>query len=520
MEPILTMGDYAAGIRRRLPARSAAVFGVAFAALAAGTSRDAFASTGCTAINSGNWLISVSETNQNNATKSVSIQDNFTSGDQISFVIEYSLSATSNNTFTSSFTGALANGGTASISQNHPTGTFTLSSGSFSATTGTGTLTLTVKEQGNDTSSVFVQSISCTAAASSSTPTDSQNLHSLQIAATQSVAAISGQAITGAVEGGIDDAFNAGTSPFTLGSNGLFLNFAAEPQPDPATQEALDALAYAGNGGKSNMVYKTPPPAPSIESAWSAWADLRGTGFDQSSAGSHEEQINVTGGIGKKLSPDLLVGLFTGYENFSFTMASIAGKMTGDGGTVGTYAAWHYADHWRADAMLGWTDMAYNGTAGTASGEFHGSRWLGAGGFTGTYRYAGFVNEPSARIYTLWERDNAYTDSLGTAQPANNFSASRVSAGDKVSYPWQATANLSVVPYLGLYTDFHFSTSSALPVGVPFVGIKDGWSERVTSGVTLSNGRAGPSLSLGGELGGLGAGYDIWSANARANWPF
>ncbi len=55
---------------------------------------------------------------------------------------------------------------------------------------------------------------------------------------------------------------------------------------------------------------------------------------------------------------------------------------------------------------------------------------------------------------------------------------------------------------------------------MPFVGIKDGWSGRVTSGVTLKSGRAGPTLSLGGELGGLGAGYDIWSANARADWPF
>jgi hypothetical protein len=26
--------------------------------------------------------------------------------------------------------------------------------------------------------------------------------------------------------------------------------------------------------------------------------------------------------------------------------------------------------------------------------------------------------------------------------------------------------------------------------------------------------------ALGGELGGLGAGYDIWSVNGQANWPF
>jgi hypothetical protein len=361
----------------------------------------------------------------------------------------------------------------------------------------------------------------CTPASSSSSntgiPTDSLNLRSLQIAATQSVATISGQVITGAVTDAIDDAFSNGTTPITAGPNGLFLSFAGVPQHDPATQAALDALAYAGNGG---MTYKAPRAAPSFDPGWTAWADLRGTGFDQSSASTREEQINVTAGIGKKLSPNFLVGVFTGYEDFSFTMSSIAGKLTGDGGTIGAYAAARVSQHWRADAMVGWTDMFYNGTAGTASGSFTGSRWLGSGGFTGTYGWGAFVNEPSARIYTLWERDSAFTDTLGTAQPANNFSASRVSIGDKIIYPWLASPTLSVAPYAGLYTDYRFSTTNTLPVAIPFVGIKNGWSERITAGATFTNGRAGPSFSLGGELGGLGAGYDIWSVNARANWPF
>jgi hypothetical protein len=52
------------------------------------------------------------------------------------------------------------------------------------------------------------------------------------------------------------------------------------------------------------------------------------------------------------------------------------------------------------------------------------------------------------------------------------------------------------------------------------LGIKDGWSERVTTGLTTKSGLAGPGLSLDAELGGLGAGYDLWPANARVNWPF
>ena len=56
-------------------------------------------------------------------------------------------------------------------------------------------------------------------------------------------------------------------------------------------------------------------------------------------------------------------------------------------------------------------------------------------------------------------------------------------------------------------------------MGVPFVGLKDGWSARVTSGLAFTF-RNSATVSLGAELGGLGAGYDIWSAKARVNWPF
>jgi hypothetical protein len=76
--------------------------------------------------------------------------------------------------------------------------------------------------------------------------TDSQNLRALQVAVTKMEAAASGDAIAGAVENAIDDAFLAtGGVPIFVGPNGVHFNFTAEPQRDAATQEALDALAYA-----------------------------------------------------------------------------------------------------------------------------------------------------------------------------------------------------------------------------------------------------------------------------------
>ena len=44
------------------------------------------------------------------------------------------------------------------------------------------------------------------------------------------------------------------------------------------------------------------------------------------------------------------------------------------------------------------------------------------------------IIEPPARVYALWENENAYTDSLGTLQTARTFKTGRGSGGMKMSY--------------------------------------------------------------------------------------
>jgi hypothetical protein len=294
------------------------------------------------------------------------------------------------------------------------------------------------------------------------------------------------------------------------------MNFAGDV-PSAVAQRSNDV--FSAPGAASGGYTKAPPRVYALD--WNAWAEVRDTGFDQNDARSdtHGTQLDVTGGVGRKISPDLLVGVLTGYERVNFSTQSLAGKTLGDGGALGAYAAYRFVPNWSADGVISMSNIWYTTATGTASGSFTGSRWLGSGGLTGDYRFAAFVLEPSTRIYVLQEAENTWTDSLGTMQAARNFSESLVSSGGKVSYPWQA-AGMQISPYLGSYSDYRFSSNNALPVDVPFVGLKDGWSARATTGVTFAASRGGPSLTLGGELGGLGAGYDIWSANARVNWPF
>jgi integrase len=60
---------------------------------------------------------------------------------------------------------------------------------------------------------------------------------------------------------------------------------------------------------------------------------------------------------------------------------------------------------------------------------FSGHRLFASRGLTGTFETYGMLVEPSARLYALRERENAYTDSLGLLRAARNFDRPRQRRG-------------------------------------------------------------------------------------------
>ena len=154
---------------------------------------------------------------------------------------------------------------------------------------------------------------------------------------------------------------------------------------------------------------------------------------------------------------------------------------------------------------------------------FCGHRWLVSSGLTGTYQAYGLQIEPSARVYALWEHENAYTDSLGTLQAQRDFSTGRASGGVKVAYPIAWTSTIALAPYAGLYGDYYFNTDSAGTAAVvgtlPAAVVLDGWSARATGGVAAKfNG--GGQLAVGFERSGIGGNFGFWTYRARASVPF
>jgi hypothetical protein len=402
--------------------------------------------------------------------------------------------------------------------------TSTIVAGTFQSSL---TFSYTVPATTTDTLGIQVGSLnggltaswSCTPGTANAS-SDSEKLRALQIAASKLVSQNSGAAISGAVDGAIEDAFGVGGNLVTVGPNGTHINFAAEPVASDVARRANESFAAALPYAGDPMATKA-PPGRVVERTWSAWADVRGTGFDRntSNADLNGTQVNVTAGFARKFTPDLLIGVLTGYENFRYTSTALTGTFKGDGATIGGYTAWRITPTLRWDAALAWSRLWYDAAAGTANGNFTGSRIFGSTGLTGRYRIFDLVAEPSLKVFALGEHQDAWTDSLGTLQASRDFWAGRVSAGGKLLRPWQVTADTTMSPYVGAYADWYFSSDNALPAGLPVVGLADGWSGRVTGGVTVAK-RGGGTLSLGGEYGGLGADYKIWTANARALWAF
>lgn len=415
-------------------------------------------------------------------------------------------------------------------------------------------------------STAFAPSTSPSLAQTVNVPVDSVRLRALQLNVTKVAAQTSGQAISGAIDDAITDSFNDGGSFVTPGNGRIRFNFSADPRDDPqarptATTPGIASSAFGADGRRdafggarrsgsrvddafaaiNPQMPKKAPPKWQEERQWLLWADVRTSGIDRwgttnangvpqasqaSQASLYGQQVNALMGLTYKVMPNLAIGVVGGWETFNYTEQDINGKLKGDGWTAGTYLGWKILPALRYDAAVTYSGIGYNGIAGAAQGNFTGGRWMFATGLTGTYKTAGFVIEPSAKVYALWEHENAYVDSLGTQQGSHDFMSGRASGGVKAAYPvpW-LDSGIVLTPFAGLYGDYYFNKEDSGAIlaagGLPLAStpLLQGWSARATGGLAARF-PGGAGVAIGGEFGGLGSNTQIWTLSAKAQVPF
>jgi IPT/TIG domain len=442
---------------------------------------------------------------------------------------------------------------TARVTGNSPTGTVTFSYnnaviGTAALVSGVATLKISSLPPGSDSISASYPGDANNAADPESViqvvqnNSDSTNLRQMQLTVMPIVSNLSGQAISGAIDAAIGVGFggdpqllapngsgftyyyDGSTQPQASNQTGEKLTSSAQALMNPAGSSRIDddfkALGFADTASASPPVKTSPQPQPSqTQRDWLAWVDVRGAGFGHSGSVNdlNGTQINVLAGITRRVVPGFVVGAIGGYEQFDFNSQAYNGVLKGSGFTAGAYTGLKLGPV-RFDAAGAWSGITAVDTAGAASGSFAGRRLLASGGVTGTFSWAGFGFEPSARVYMLWEHENAYTDSLSTLQGAHDFDTGRASGGMKVDYPI-ATGAGTLAPYMGLYGDYYYSKDNAPNPGLTTILLLQGGGVRATGGIMAAF-RGGPQLSIGGEYSRIGTDTHIWTMRVRGNVPF
>lgn len=170
----------------------------------------------------------------------------------------------------------------------------------------------------------------CTAAPGASTKptnTDSVMLRAMQVSAMPIIAQVSGQAITGAIFDAISVSFTGKPVPFTPNGSGFTYYFGADPQmqrsaadresvnrflasPDGSGRQVDDRFAALGYAGPTKAPPLAAAPTTVVPRDWLAWVDVRGTEFDRDATNDlNGTQVNAVGGVTRRLTPDLLVGV-------------------------------------------------------------------------------------------------------------------------------------------------------------------------------------------------------------------
>jgi Autotransporter beta-domain len=366
---------------------------------------------------------------------------------------------------------------------------------------------------------------------------DSVKLRELQVSATPIIANAWAQSVTAAMDDAVTTGFSGNPRSLSTAGTGFTYYFDGDQPAQRSAESDQDALKrYLGSPdgnpkrvdddfgalGYAPMATKAPPASASAAPHdWLAWINVRGTDFYRGTFGDDlkGEQVDAIAGLTRRLTSNFVVGVLGGYEHFDYSSQAFNGVLKGDGWTAGAFLGWKLSPNVRFDAGTAWSDLLANDTSGTASGNFLGTRWLVSGGLTGTYPWQMLVLEPSARVFALWERENAYTDSLGTLQATRNFDTGRASTGIKVAYPFAWSSTVALSPYAGLYADYYFSRDDAQTVGLTTVPLLQGFSARMTGGIEATF-AGGASLGAGGEFGGIGSDNHIWTWTARGRIPF
>lgn len=325
---------------------------------------------------------------------------------------------------------------------------------------------------------------------------DSAEIDTVQDTFTPVVAQQSGASIIGSVSNAIRMGMSGGTQT-SFSASEIFLAYGPTPA-EPVTP--FDDL----------LVDTSPSAADNV----SIWLDTTGQGIlPLSTTPERGWQVNITGGIGVRVTPDFLVGALVGRESFSYRSDDTGATLSGDGTSLGAYAGWDIGGRVLVSLGVVNTALDYRTSAGNASGAFQASRWLVTGDISGEYTLGDFTVQPSATLLGIWESQDGYTDTLAGTHDAREFGSASASAGIRLSRALPISEDWELTPYVG--ANLETSAEAAIGGDEATYGI----SGRLSAGAAITS-DSDLYIGLDGGLSGIGTATLTWSARGAVQSSF
>lgn len=263
---------------------------------------------------------------------------------------------------------------------------------------------------------------------------------------------------------------------------------------------------------------------PAASTRWNVWVSGSYTNIDDSQpiSGFDSDQAIGLAGIDYKLTDNFILGaLVSGtWSDTSNTGSAFAGSASTDGWGAGVYGAAIIQNRFVFDASWLYNATSNSTFDGSDTANYDSTGWIAAANLTLYHYINNWRISPSVGINYSYNRDDAYTDSIGLIFPQQRQRTGVFEFGGQVGYTHQTQNATTMEFWAGLYGEWTFlrdvSPSFGTVTRIPTRG--DDVDARLSAGMDVwVNDQV--SVTFSGEIGGLAI-TDYLSASGTAKLAF
>jgi len=249
------------------------------------------------------------------------------------------------------------------------------------------------------------------------------------------------------------------------------------------------------------------------------WLQGGYTTIDNGDAGGEfdGDVTNFVAGFDFKPNDKAVVGVAIAYENVDITTTFNTGTFKGKGYTVSPYGGLILGNGAVIDGMIGMSKLNYDttNTNRTITGSFDATRYMGAVNVSKSFKTKKLTITPKAGILQVREKQDAFTDSAGTASAATTINLGRASLGGTV-----AVSAGKFSPYVRAMAEYDYKKGAAADLGNGRTASNDKFGINAAIGV---NAAINDKLSLnieGTSAANMRDNLDVYGVTGRLRYNF